>query len=88
MHKLINVLKKQYGINCINITEQMGGWSALAYKATDGVKDYFLKVIVKPIKILHAILMFCNFIRLDGNWKISGNFLNSFYLIIRIQKAA
>ena len=44
MIRLINILERQYGINCINITAQEGGWSALAYKVSDGVKDYFLKV--------------------------------------------
>lgn len=47
MIKLIDILEKQYSINCINITAQAGGWSALAYKASDGMDDYFLKVYEK-----------------------------------------
>ncbi len=47
MIRLINMLERQYGINCIDITDQEGGWSALAYKVSDGVKDYFLKVYEK-----------------------------------------
>ncbi len=47
MIRLINILERQYGINCIDITAQEGGWSALAYKVSDGVKEYFLKVYEK-----------------------------------------
>lgn len=47
MVRLINILETQYGINCINITAQEGGWSALAYKVSDGMKDYFLKFYEK-----------------------------------------
>ena len=47
MIRFNNILEKQYSINCINITAQAGGWSALAYKVFDGEKDYFLKVYEK-----------------------------------------
>lgn len=47
MIKLTDILNKQYNINSTSITPQTGGWSALAYKVSDGVKDYFLKVYEK-----------------------------------------
>lgn len=43
MEKIINMLKAEYGINCLSVMPQKGGWSASAYKISDGVKDYFLK---------------------------------------------
>lgn len=47
MDKIKDIIKNQYGISCISITKQIGGWSALAYKVTDGVNNYFLKVYEK-----------------------------------------
>lgn len=43
MKDMIYILKTEYGINCLSIVTQKGGWSALAYKVSDGVKNYFLK---------------------------------------------
>lgn len=43
MKKIINILKTEYGINCLSVISQKGGWSASAYKVSDGVKNYFLK---------------------------------------------
>ncbi|OZV13107.1 kinase [Tissierella sp. P1] len=47
MNNTINLIKEQYGIECVTITQQIGGWSALAYKLSDGFKNYFLKVYEK-----------------------------------------
>lgn len=47
MNKLINIIKMQYGIDCTSIEERPGGWSALAYRVSDGFSDYFLKVYDK-----------------------------------------
>lgn len=47
MDKIKSIIKKHYGIDCINITKQIGGWSALAYKVTDEVNEYFLKIYEK-----------------------------------------
>ncbi|MBU5484244.1 aminoglycoside phosphotransferase family protein [Clostridium sp. MSJ-11] len=43
MENIINILKTEYGIKCLTITPQKGGWSASAYKVSDGVENYFLK---------------------------------------------
>lgn len=43
MKDMITILKTEYGINCLSIVPQKGGWSALAYKVSDGAKNYFLK---------------------------------------------
>jgi aminoglycoside phosphotransferase (APT) family kinase protein len=43
MEKIINILKTEYGINCLSVISQKGGWSASAYKVSDGAKIYFLK---------------------------------------------
>jgi len=47
MKRIINIIKTQYDINCLSITPQKGGWSALAYKISDGIKNYFLKAYEK-----------------------------------------
>jgi Ser/Thr protein kinase RdoA (MazF antagonist) len=38
---------KQYNVSVVSLSETQAGWSALAYKVTDGVKYYFLKVYDK-----------------------------------------
>ena len=30
MNNTINLIKEQYGIECVTITQQIGGWSAFA----------------------------------------------------------
>lgn len=45
--RLKTVLQTHYDIGCTQITRQQGGWAALAFKATDGNRAYFLKAYEK-----------------------------------------
>lgn len=47
MEKIKDMIERNYGIDCINITRQIGGWSALAYKFADETNNYFLKIYDK-----------------------------------------
>lgn len=47
MDRVFKLIKEQYAIECVEMIQQTGGWSALAYKMSDGSKYYFLKVYEK-----------------------------------------
>ncbi len=77
MENIINILKTEYGINCLSVTSQKGGWSASAYKVSDGVKNYFLKAYeinrASTPKLTSMIDIYIPItIWLDQNTKLSG----------------
>lgn len=47
MNKIKNILKTQFGVECIDISEIYGGLSAMNYKVKTDDKTFFLKVYDK-----------------------------------------
>lgn len=47
MEKIKTVLKDYYELDRMNVSQQQGGWAALAYKVFDDDETYFLKVYEK-----------------------------------------
>ncbi|MGG3574047.1 hypothetical protein ABES25_15960 [Bacillus gobiensis] len=41
MNKIKNILKDHYDIDIFNVSQQQGGWAALAYKLSNNKNTYF-----------------------------------------------
>jgi Ser/Thr protein kinase RdoA (MazF antagonist) len=75
--KLTNIIKSQYGIACISAEERLGGWSAMAYRISDGVDQYFLKVYDKNRASTQKLTAMIDvyipiLLRLNENERLSG----------------
>ncbi|PYI55273.1 phosphotransferase enzyme family protein [Paenibacillus flagellatus] len=47
MDNRVAILKDRYGLERMNVIPQQGGWAALAYRAFDGERTFFLKAYEK-----------------------------------------